>query len=484
MSLQKSLGWMGMAQVASIVLQFGASVILARLMGPHEFGVFAVAMAVAGVLSLIQALGLQALIVREPELSDEVSTTAFTVNAVIAVVLVIAMTLASLLGGFLLKEDGVRRVLLAVAATPLLGVVAFLPAAQLERRGRFKELALAGVIAGAASALTTVVFAARGASYMSFAYGQWAQGLVFAIVICLYGQAFVKFKVGFSAWRRVADFGFQMFAVAGVNAISGRLSDLVMGRLIGLSALGLYSRATNLNNIIWNNIHLVLGRVLLVDFAEILRRGDTLRERYVRTVDIITAILWPAFLGLAVVARPLIATLYGEKWIAAATPLVFLAIASVIQVGITMTWELFASTGNLRTQTKVEIVRSVIGLAMFAGACFISLEAAAFSRVLDAVVAYALYRPHVNRMTHTRTRDFIPIYLRNMVLALATITPCLVLMALHGFAPSTPIGLVLVAVVCGGLLWLVGLVMIRHPLIEEAQRIFKIRQPDAIGGSR
>lgn len=476
MSLQKSLSWMAMAQAASIVLQFAASVVLARLLTPHEFGIFAVALAVSGVLSLIQALGLQALIVREPDLHDDVVTTAFTVNALIAVAVTVTMLAASVVGGAFLQETGVRQVLSAIAFTPLASIAAFLPMAQLERRNRFKELALSSVIGGVAGAGTTVTCAVMGLSYMSFAYGQWAQNGIFTLAICIAGRAFIRFKPGFRGWRRVADFGLQTLAVTGVSAISGKLSDVVLGRFLGLSALGLYSRATSLNGLLWTNIYLVLGRVLLVDFAEIFRRGDSLRDRYMRSIDIISVILWPAFLGLAIVARPFIAALYGEKWIAAAAPLSLLAIASCIQVSIAMAWELFACTDNLRTQTRLEILRALIAFAMFSIGCLISLEAAALARVLDALVAYVLYRPHINRMTDTRTSDYLPIYLRNAVLAAVAVTPSLAYMAARDFSASISLAPMFGTIAAGIILWTVCLIASRHPLIDEVRRILKSRR--------
>lgn len=475
MSLPKSLGWMALAQVCSLGLQFGAQILLARLLSPHAFGVFAVAMAVSGVLALIQALGLQALIVREPELRDEVSTTAFTMNAALATILSLLIVLASLAGGVLFREDSVRHVLLALSLTPLIGVVAFLPAAHLERRSRFKEIALAGIFASGFGAVTTVTFAIHGSGVMSFAYGQWAQAAAFSALICLFGRAFVSFRLGLGAWRRVGEFGLQMLAVAGIGTFAIRLSDIVLGRIVGLSALGLYNRAAGLNGILWTNIHLVVGRVMLVDFSVLVRRGESLRGRYIRTVDIITVALWPAFLGLAVVARPFIAKVYGEAWVMAATPLALLAAASFVQVAITMTWELFACTGNLKVQTRLEIVRAAVAFAMFFAGCLISLEAAALTRLIDAIFAYFLYRPHVNRMTDTRTSDFLPIYGRNAGLALLAVAPALVVVWSHGFSAQTPLGPLIVAVAAGIMFWTLALVWTKHPLMQEADRLIRAR---------
>jgi O-antigen/teichoic acid export membrane protein len=61
---------MATAQASSFVLQFASSVVLARLLTPREMGVFAVALAIVGALSIIQAFGLQSMIVREPHLTE------------------------------------------------------------------------------------------------------------------------------------------------------------------------------------------------------------------------------------------------------------------------------------------------------------------------------------------------------------------------------------------------------------------------------
>ena len=65
MRLARSLSWISLSQVLNLILQFCSSVILARFLSPYEMGIYAVAVAAVGVLSILQAFGLQSLIVRE-----------------------------------------------------------------------------------------------------------------------------------------------------------------------------------------------------------------------------------------------------------------------------------------------------------------------------------------------------------------------------------------------------------------------------------
>lgn len=470
MSYRKSLSWLGTAQIASFTLQFGFSVVLARYLTPYEMGIYAVATALVGVLSIIQQVSLPALIVREQEITEDFTRTAFTVNAVLTLLLSLAIAGASVLGGAALRAPGVRDVLLVLAVTPLFGIFSFLPMAHLEREGHFKELALIATAANIVSAAVGVGLIVSGFGYMSIAYAQLASAAAMALLGGYAGRHHARYRMGLRSWRRILEFSVQMLAVAGIHGIGQRFSELLVGRLLGLSALGLYNRAAGLNNMLWQNINFVVGRVVLVDFSDTHRRGLPLRDRYLQTVAVVTAVLWPAFAGLAIVARPFVVLVYGQRWTPAVGPFVFLALTSILLSSITMTWELFTSTGRLREQTRLETIRATVGFALFAIGCTIGLEAAAASRALEALFAIWLYRPYLNSMTGTVGRDFVRIYLQSALVTLFAIAPAAALMLAERSAiPSVP--LLVGAIGLGVASWIAGLALVAHPLLREIRLV-------------
>lgn len=467
MALKTSLAWMAFAQGCALALQFGSSVVLAHYLTPYQMGIYAVAASTVGVLSIIQAFGLQSLIVREVALTPEITATAFTINALLALALSAAIFAMSFVGGAFLHDAGVRKVLLVLAISPLFGIFDFLPSANLERCGQFKTIALITTTSILVSTMVLICLAVLGFNYMSIAYSALVGAGVTTTAMNVAGRHHVRFDIGFTAWRRVADFGLQMLAVSGITSVAQRLSDVALGRLQGLSALGIYNRSTSLNNLLWNNIHLVIGRVVFVDFAELNRQGISLRERYMRTVAIITALLWPAFAGFALLSGPFIVAVYGQKWLPAARPLALLAIGSMIQVSITMTWELFAAKGELKAQTRIEFIRAILSLFLFVGGCLISLTAAAAARVADAVFAVFIYRPHLDRMTSTSLVDFIPIYIQSAILTALAIAPAGVVMLHFQMSAHAPLLLIGASVIAGLALWGGGLLALNHPVKQE-----------------
>ncbi len=467
LSVRRGLAWMSLSQGGFFLLQFGGSVVLARLLTPYEMGVYAVAAAITGVLSAIQAFGLAGFVVREHDLSPELLASTFTVNAGLAALLSAAVAALSTFGGHFLHEPGVQQVMLVLALLPPLGAFEFVPSTSLERRGRFKAIALVSLARMLSATSLTVGLAFAGFSYMSIAYGNLAGAVVSLACFNVAGRRHVSLRLSLAEWRRITRFGFQMMAISGVNAMSGRAAEFLMGRLLGLSALGLYSRASSLNGLLWDNIHLVIGRVVFVDLADLRRRGVSLRAGYLRTVETVTALLWPAFAGFAVLAAPLIETVYGERWIGAARPLSLLSVAAIVLVSITMTWEIFVVCHETGRQARFEVFRAAAGLALFAGGCLVSLTGAALARVGEAVFSLFLYRPHLERMTETTLGDFLPLYARSAALTGVAIAPSVLLMTAHGWSAHTPFLQVLAATVAGVAGWLLGLRLLGHPLLPE-----------------
>jgi len=461
------------SQGGYFVLQFVSSVVLARLLTPYEVGVYTAGAAIVGFLSVLQAFGLTMLVVREPEIDRHLSAGVFTMNAVIAVILSLAIVALSAFGGTFLHEAGVQRVMLVLAVLPLIGILEFLPAAILERNGEFRTIAVVNLVRAAAMTGTTVGLALAGLSYMSYPLGILAAAVVGAAGIMIAGRRHVSFRVGLTAWPQIMRFGLQQLSIQGVPTLSVRASEFLLGRLLGLSALGLYGRASNLNNMIWSNVHLVIARVVMVDLAEKKRKGLGIKETFLRTIEMVTGLLWPCFAGLGLLAGPLIRTIYGQKWVAAAPPLAALSAAAILYVSIALTWELFVLCNDTGRQARFECLRSPVGLVMFLVGALFSLTAATIGRIGEAIFTVALYRPHIERMTSTTPADFIPIYRRSAILTAAACAPSIVLMLIYNWSPETPFLLVIVAVAGGVGAWLAAIKLTGHVLAGEVFGLLK-----------
>ena len=470
-SVRRNLAWMTASQGTLFVIQFITGLIIARLLTPFDMGIFSVGVAVVGLLSLVRGLGLSNFLVRAPAGDVALIQGVFTVNAAISLLVSALICLLSLAGAALLDEPGVRNVLLVLALSPLTVIFELVPAAGLEREGNFRAISAINVTRSLVGTAVTLLCAFLGQRYMSLAYGQVAGALGGACLTNWVGRRHVHLRASLHAWREIATFGLQALTISGVHALSGRLSELILARFLGLDALGIYSRAASLNGMLLENLHIVIVRIVFADFAQQKRTGGSLRHSYMRIIQMVTAMLWPMFVGIAVIAGPLIAVLYGEKWIAAAVPLSLLSIAAAVGLSIIMTWEVFVVCNETGRQARFEFVRAGVGLALFGAGAMAGLAWAALGRVAEAGFSIALYRPHLERMTDTTARDFVGIYAGSLALTAAAVAPAASVMAYHGWSPATPLLPLLGGVATGVLGWAALLLATGHPLAMEARRL-------------
>lgn len=455
------------AQLGAFVILFGAQIVLARLLDPKEFGVYAAAAAIAAVIASFQAFGLGNFVVREPALDKRLLRTVFTVNGLLALTVGVALGLLSFLPINVMQQAGIGQLLRLLALVPIIGAIELVPSALLQRDMQFGRLSVVTLSRAIANAVVSILLAYRGYSYLSIGWGTVAGAAAAAVVAnaVVRERAFVGFAL--AEWRRVLSFGGNMLAIAGVTSLSTRIADIILAAILGLRDLGLFARAASVNSMLWDNVHLILARVLFSDLAKLQREGGSLRFRYLTIMRFVTAALWPAFAGLAVLAGPVVNLLYGPRWIAAADPLSLLAISSMFLVALSMTWEIYIVCHQTSRQAQLEGIRAGAGLAVFALACNAGLMAASAARIADALIAITIHRRPLRRMTATTHADMAPIWRDGAVLTAAAVMPAMLLMLTKGWPDELPWFELAGAILVGIGSWLIALRWRHHPLYDE-----------------
>lgn len=473
MTLRSSIAWTFLAQGLYFVIQYGGSVVLARLLSPKEMGVYAIALSTVGLVAMINQFSLNMYIVREERLTPEKFGTAITINAALNVVLAAAVFLASPLAGQYMHDDGVRRVMAVLALSPLLGLFEF-PAGTLAYRDQqFRALAAVQITKALVTTGATLYGAMHGWSYMSLAWGTLLGNLVGCVMITTIARPLRHFRLSLAFWREALHFGSRMMTISTINGIAGRLPDFIMGRLLGLAALGIYGRASGMLSLIWDNLYSSTTRVLVPSLAECNRNGHSLRPLYQRALVMLTGLFWPAFGGLAVLAGPFIHLLYGDQWGEAAPVLSLLCIAHMIGIGLTMTREVFTIKGEINQQARIELLRGICAVALFYLGATQGLLVAAASRIAEIIVIATFYGPALARMTDMRLRNFTSAYLKSAKLLVATVVPPGVLMHLAGWRHDISFGYLMACFASGAGAWLAAVFLTRHPLDQEIIKVLQ-----------
>ncbi len=484
MTVRSAFAWSITGQIASFAATFGTTVLLARLLSPREIGIYAAGLAVVGILQAISAFGVGSYVIRENELTPTTLSTAFTINAALCLMLAGLVFAAGFSNWITAGEPEVRSVLQLLSVVPLLNAFELRPATMLQRQMNFQIISIVTTARALAGAVITIVAAWFGAGALSAAYGGIVQALVGAIGFSLLARSHVGVSISTVGWRTMVRFGLQTLAIGGVSSASARASEFILGRMLGFSALGLYSRASALSNTLFQNFYGSMARVLFSRLAEDHRSNAGTARSYLNGLDIVLAIMWPLLAGLSVLAGPVVQILFGSKWLSAATPLSVLLVAQAISLTFAMNHELFVLRDRLGQQSWLETVRSIVGLVAFTVGCYFGLTAAALARLLDGIVGVALYVPLLPMLSGVRRRALLVVYLRSAALAVVAVAPAVGVMMYKAWDPATSPLVIAMAVTVGIAFWILLLSYLRHPLsIELARLIAQVRNRFAVAPS-
>jgi O-antigen/teichoic acid export membrane protein len=462
--------WTSFAQVGVVILQFISTVFISRILGPRSVGVFAVSLSLIAIFNIAQLSGLNNLLIREKEYSDELVGTVFTINIICAAFASIVLLAISGHPFAIISDHNTSTAVTALSVIPLINSFTLLQQAQLERKGEFGILSVIKLASAATSACVAIGLAVAKFDYMSMVYAAIAAAFVQLVSYLAYNRRAFP-KPSLARWSYVSKFGLQMMTIGGLSRLAARFSELLMGTVLGLAALGLFSRGSNLYAILWDNVNMAAGRVIFSDFSNIERTQSGLRDPYLRTVEMMTGLLWPAFFGLAIVARPVVYLIYGPQWILSADILSILCVSGAVLTSAAMTWEVYVVKHETHRQTKIEIFRSLTSLAMFAGGCMIGLNAAAGSRILDSGLAVALYGPDMRRLTDTTTAEMLHIYLKSGVITVLAIAPSAIVMLVYRGSSQVPLTFIAFTVLVGIAAWFIGSIVIKHQVRGIVRRL-------------
>lgn len=333
--------WSG---VNTIVLRLGGlvvGIVLARLLTPEQFGVYAVALTVQAILMTVADLGLSADIIRTED-PDRIAPTVATLGLVSGGLLTLA---AALSAGPLAEAMGSPAAGPAIAIlsiTLLLGGLTVVPYGMLQRRFQQRELFLMGAVDFVISTTVTLALVAVGFGVLGLAIGRVAAQVVSSVLLFVLARVRPRFGIDRSQLRPVLAFGLP---IAAANLLSWALlnvDNVVLARVAGATALGFYVLAFNVSNWPMSALSQVVRSIALPYFSRIERPADGLPH----VVSFAWAGALPAGAVLALLSAPVIEILYGARWLPAAAVLAALGLYG----GLRVVFDVFA--GYLYSQGR------------------------------------------------------------------------------------------------------------------------------------
>ena len=470
MGIRRAFLWASIGRYTVMILNLAATLILARLLAPQEYGVAVLGGSIFAIAEALRTVGGGAYLIQKQDLSSENVRACFTVS--LTATIVIAAALISVAGplAHFFGEPRLQKYLRVAALGYATGPFAYPISALMSRNMDFGSLARIGVLTALANALVSVGLAVRGFGYMSFA---WASAASTCAGMLMYLYAWKErsiFRPTFRQWRSVLGFGVYDSATSLVSQIADALPYFIFGKLLSTDAVALSQRAVTLCFVPERVILAGVGAVALPAFSQHTREGNSLKSVYLRAIELITAAQWPSLLILLFLAQPITTLLLGPQWSGVAPLAQILAIALLFSFPIALHYATTVALGAICYMPIIMAVQSAASIAVLTVAARHGLYVAALSALLivpcNGLVALAIARHFVG----FRWIDIGGAMKKSILVSLlSAIGPAAAFLVYRG--SEQPLTATLIAIAAAAAGWLAGLKITRHPLLDEILRI-------------
>ncbi len=470
-SVRKSLVWSFAQRYTSLPLNILTVTILSRLLTPEEIGVFSVAAGLAALVIVLRSFGVSDFLVQARALDDGMIRTSFTVNLLTAWALALLLFSSSWLVGGFYGDPGVGRVMRVLSGTFLLVPFGTTAMALLKRDMAFGVLYRINTGASLARSGMTIGLAFAGFSYMSMAWGSLAEMVALVLGCTVWGHRYRARGLGLSEWRRMVPFGMNRTVADIVGQLGEQSANIIVGKMLGLSAAGFYSRGYSIVNIFRTKVVAAITAVAYPAFAAAHRESGAAPALFLRALVYLTGIAWPFFTFAALMAFPLIRILFGDQWDAAVPIMRWLCAAAIVATLIYQCNQFLVAVGRAGTVTRVEVRYQLAAFAAAFLAAFHGVEAVAAAQVLVYAVAAVLYYRTMRRHAELTLRRCARALLPSVaVTVMAAIVPAVVL-AWPGLLQRHLLVAFLAAAAGSAAGWLAGAALVKHPLLGEMRRL-------------
>ena len=340
------------AQATKFVAGTATTVVLARLLGPDDFGLMAITLATVGILGRIKDAGLFTATVQSKLLVQEQVTALFWLStALAAAVALLTLMLAPAVGWFY-RDARLVPVAAALACVPLLDGVTMPFQAVMTRQMRFVALSVLDAGALVVGLGAAVALARAGAGYWSLVWQEILYSAVYALaigIVCRWRPGRPRRPSGV---RPMVAFGLHLSGVRILNYLAMNLDTVFVGRFNGPQQAGIYDRSYRLITLPSTLLNQPLSAVAVPALSRLQDDDTRYRAFYRAWVGLVFGLTMPLVVFLFVDAERAVVTILGSQWIGIVPIYRVLAPAAFIgRFNVVTNW-LYISTGRADRQLR------------------------------------------------------------------------------------------------------------------------------------
>ena len=371
----------GIGKYSSIFISLIVTAILARLLTPDDFGVVAIATIVITFFNMISEIGIAPAIIQYKNLTVKDTNNIFSLTVYIAIISTSVFIIGVPYIVHIYANDALTDILQYLSISLFFAILNIVPNALFYKEKKFKLISIRTFFIQLSVGIISIIAALSGFGIYSLLIAPILSNFILFIVgVYFYPQKFT-YKIEKEAINKIFSFSMYQFLFNIINYFTRNLDKLLIGKYIGMTALGFYEKSYRLMMLPLSNISSVLNPVLHPILSDFQFDKTEMEEKYTKIIQLLSYI--GIFLTIIMFfgSKEIILIIFGEQWLEAVDVFQILSLSIVIQLLMSPCGAVFQATNSTKQMfifAVISILTTILGF-IISIICWKSAIAVAYS---------------------------------------------------------------------------------------------------------
>ncbi len=400
--------WVFLLRMVSQVLSLVRTIVLARMLAPDDFGLMGITMVTMSMLETFSQTGFQSALIQKKNNIEDYLDTAWTTLTLRGILLAGLLYFGAPLAAQFYNTPEALPVIRTIALVPILNGLMNIRVIYFKKELEFQKQFLFQLTGTLSDLLVSIVLALALQNVWALVYGMlagWAARLVLSYIITPYTP---RPRIDFGKLKDMYGYGRWIFWTSVFIFLLTEGDDALLGKLLGVTALGFYQMAHRIANLPATEITHVISQITFPAYAKLQDDVPALRAAYLNVLKVTALLTIPAAGGIFILAPELTQLLLGDKWMPAVPAMRVLVIGGAIRsIGATM-GPVFQAVGKpeiLSRHLAVQVL--LVAILIYPLTMTYGIVGTGVSLLIPGFIINSMFATHVIRITGCGRMNFL-----------------------------------------------------------------------------
>lgn len=461
--------WRIVEQGGKQIVQFGISVLLARLIMPDQFGMIAMLTIFISISGCFINSGLGDALYRKNDRTQADCSTVFWFSQIVSIIFYWILYFSAPLISDFYNMPQLTAVLRVSAIGIVIGSLGGINRMFLQLELDFKTLAKYNVFGLVVSGIVGVVLAYWDFQVWALVFQNLTSTIISTLTVVIKVKWLPSFVFSKQSFKEFFGFGSKLLASSLLDQIYSNIYGIVIGKFYNAADLAYYNRSKNQISLVTSMPNSVLQSVTFPLLVRIQENNESMKNAYRRIIKLSGFVIFPLALGVGAVAFPLINVLYGDLWIYAATLLSIMAFSGMWYPIHAINLNYLIVKGRSDLFFRLEVIKKITGVSILCITIPLGLEAMCYGNIIGSLfsLVYNTYYTgkFLNMSIFAQLRDLMPTLILSGVMYVGA--------RLTAHFMGNDILSLVCSVAVGVVIYVGGALLFRFPEVKELKELRK-----------